>query len=59
MAERPVLEEFLAVVGGDDDQRMLEHAALLERVEEPAELFVHRRDLGVVHAVQARDVLWA
>jgi hypothetical protein len=57
VAERPVLEEFLAVVGGDDDQRMLENAALLERVEEPAELFVHRRDLRVVHACQARDVL--
>ena len=41
-----VLVELLAVVGGDDDQRVVEQAALLERVEQSAQLGVDRRHLA-------------
>ena len=43
-----MLEELLAVVGGDDDDRALEVPAAFELVEEAAQLVVDLADLGVV-----------
>ena len=48
VAEEVVLAEVLAVVGRDDDQRVLEHAPAVELVEEPAELLVEVGDAVVV-----------
>ena len=51
VADRVVLAEHLAVVGGDDDERVLVAAARLQRRDQLAERGVHRRDLAVVVGV--------
>ena len=43
-----VIAQALAVIGDDGDQGALALAALVEEVEQPAELRVEERDLGVV-----------
>ena len=48
VADVAVLAEQLAVVGGDDDERVLVPAARLERGDQLAERRVHRGDLAVV-----------
>jgi hypothetical protein len=52
--ESAVLEELFAVVGGEQDDRVLEVSAALEFVEEAAQLVVDLADLGVV---EIREVL--
>ena len=48
VAEELVLAEVFAVVGGDDHQRVVEQAVLVERIEKHAELFIEVRDAVVV-----------
>jgi hypothetical protein len=48
VADHAVLVEALAVVGGDDDERIVEEPARGELVEEPGDLGVHRHDGRVV-----------
>jgi hypothetical protein len=51
VADRVVLAQHLAVVGGDEDERVLVAAARLQRRDELAERRVHRRDLPSYEAV--------
>ena len=46
-----VIAERLAVIAGDDDDRAIQKAALLERVEQPADLRVGEHDLADVEIV--------
>ena len=43
-----VLPKLLAVIRGDDEQRVVQHPATFELAHEAAQLGVHRRHLGVV-----------
>jgi hypothetical protein len=52
--EAAVLEELLAVVGGEHDDRVLEVSAPFEFLEEAAQFVVDLSDLGVV---EVREVL--
>src|SRR5262249_37066613 len=54
--EPAVVEELLAVVGGEDHERLREQAARLELGEEAAEFAIDERDLLVVGAAQELDV---
>src|SRR5439155_26954121 len=55
--EMPVLAERLAVVGGEDDQRVAREAELVEPVEErPDRLGVHAPDARIVQALDEADV---
>ena len=49
MADRAVLEELIAVVGGDDDQRVVGQAEGVELVEDPCDHGVDPGELGLVH----------
>ena len=51
-----VLEELLAVVGGDDDEGVLEEPALAQRAEDLAEDLVGEADLAVVERDQVLAV---
>ncbi len=52
-----MLAELLAVVGGDDHQRMVEDAAFLEAGEQVAEDVVGEPDLGVVQRHDVGEVV--
>ena len=56
MPDIAVLEELLAVVGGDDDERGVLEAAALERREERAEMVVELAQRGVVEIAEVIDV---
>ena len=47
-----VLAAALAVIGGQDDQRLLGETELADPVHDPAELLVEERDLGVVAVLE-------
>ena len=51
-----VLEELLAVIGGDDDDRLVEQLLALEPFEEQAEMVVDVADLAVVQRHDVREI---
>ncbi len=54
--ERAVIEELLAVIGGDDHQAALEHLPRGEAIEQARDLRRDERDLLVVDAAQERAI---
>jgi hypothetical protein len=57
VAEPAVLHELVAVVGHEDDERLVGHAALRERREQEPDQIVDVADLAVVDRAHVRDVL--
>jgi hypothetical protein len=51
MAELDLVPQALPMVAGDDDQRAVEKAFLLETVQDGPDVMVHIRDLAVVGTV--------
>ena len=56
VAVKTVLAKLLAMVGRDDDQRIVEHPVLLERGEEAAELLIECGEAIVVGIADEGDV---
>ena len=56
MAAATMLEELLTMVGGDDDQRILESTVHVERIEQTPQLFVNVGDLAPVERFDVREV---
>ena len=54
--EAAVVEELLAVIGGQDHERLREQTAFVELGEEAAELAIDERDLFVVGVAQELHV---
>ena len=57
VGERTVLEELLAVIGGEDDERFLAEA-LLERGDEAGEVRVEVAQLALVAMLQEGELRW-
>ena len=59
VAAIPVLPELLAVIGGEDADRVLEPVRVTQPVDETAELVVEERDLAEVERANASPVVVA
>ena len=62
MALLPVVEELLAVVGGDHERGVVPQAALAQQREDAADRLVGRADLAVVlrhDVVELRPAAWS
>ena len=57
LVDRSVFAQQEAVVAGENDQRLVELAAPLERVVDPADRVVHREDRRMVVADELAEVL--
>ncbi len=57
VAELAVFAELLAMVGGQDDHRLVEHGPSLQLVEQFSQLPVQRGDAVVVGVARPRDRL--
>ena len=57
MRELAVLAKLLAVIGGDDHDRMIEDSAALELLEEVREGRIEGSDLGPVERGEVRHLV--
>ncbi len=58
VADPAVLEQLLAVVGHENDDRLFEHALLLENAHDLADCPIHDLEVLVVQGEDQRTVAW-
>jgi hypothetical protein len=58
VAELAVLAELLSVIGGEDDDRLIEFVSRSKRLEETSETEIHVLDLAEIAGVFVAESLW-